>query len=206
MERKSPLKRILIISVCFVIAVSGPLMAQEESLLGRYHGSVGFDYVLMQHDTFAFDDAGIRLLMKGYGHLGDDWYLGGEASAGGNLSLFLAPSIGTVALEVNGKRAFGLTRHLILGLGAGVSWTNLEYIDSHWSLFSETPEERVEDWVLGAQVFADLTFRIEWATVGLSVKQTVTQDVDVVEQLDDIESDWDVSSLSIGVQAGFLIP
>jgi hypothetical protein len=201
--------RILLVSLLGLLALCQPLLAQDEPrsdpeppLLGMAHFACQFDYMFMQHRTFAFDDFGIHLGIKGYGHLGDDWYLGGEIGAGGAVGFIFGPTSDIGTIELNAKRAFSISSLLVMDLGGGVSLNSVDITD--WSLFSDDTV-KVEDWVLGMQALADIYFRFEWGLAGLSVKYMLTTDVSGYEEIDPGDPDYDMSSLMIGAQVGFLI-
>lgn len=182
-----------------ILAVGSASLAQDRPPLGGSHFAVEWDAMLLQHRTFETDDVGFYLGISGYGHIGRNWYLGGEIGGGGGFgTLFLGETSSYMPIELNAKRAFGLTRNLVADLGGGLSYSRVEYNQS----FSSDGD--VADWVVGAQVMGDGWFRAGRFLAGVKLKYQLTADVEGVDPVLSTGKGWDYSNLKIGVQIGFV--
>ena len=189
--------------LCTLVILTGATAsAQESPLLGTSHYSMEMAYMFLAHDTFAIDDYGVYLGLAGYGHLGDDWYLGSEIGVGGAFGLFGFDSSSYTPIEVNGKRAFSLSPRWAMDMGAGLSYSRVKFVNNAW--FSES--EIITDWVFGGQVLTNLYFQTGWAQVGLKIKYQLTTDVRGLEDLTLSSGGWDYTNLKISLQIGFRAP
>jgi len=182
-----------------ILALGSASLAQDRPPLGGSHFAVEWDAMLLQHRTFETDDVGFYLGLSGYGHIGRNWYLGGEVGGGGGFgTLFLGETSSYTPFELNAKRAFGLTRHLVADLGGGFSYSRVEYNQSFPS------DGDVADWVVGTQIFGDGWLRAGRFLAGVKLKYQLTADVKGVEPVISSGTGWDYSNLKIGVQIGFV--
>ena len=195
--------RTTIIVLIISIGIAAPSAAQDApGTLGSFQISADLSTMWMQHRTFDTDDGGLFAGLGVYGHLGDDWYIGGEIGTGSSLALLVFDDSSFVPVEVNAKRAFRLKNHIAADLGAGLCFGRVEY--SRSPLFwGETDE--VDQWVPGGQVFADLLFDAGGFFLGLKTKYQLTADADEVADLVSSDEGWDYSNFRFGIQFGFMI-
>jgi hypothetical protein len=195
------MKKTVCALACLLVALNGmAALAQDEAVLGKSHYTAELDAMFLQHRTFDTDDGGVYFGLAGYGHMGDNWYLGGEIGVGAGFGLFLVDSSSYMPIELNAKRAFALSPSFVVDLGAGLSYSRVEF--SHDSLFSDDDWE-VTEWVFGGQVMSDLYFKAGSFLLGLKVKYQLTQDVEDVASVISPDEGWDYSNLKIGFQIGF---
>ena len=191
----------LAISLVFLNGVAA--FAQEAPLLGKSHYSAELDLMFLQHRTFTTDDGGVFLGLAGYGHLGGNWYLGGEIGVGGGFGLFLIESSSFMPVELNAKRAYALSPSFVVDVGAGLSYNRVDFSYNPWG----TDNDRdVVDWVFGGQIFSGLTYKAGSFLIGLKFKYQLTADLPEVASLISPEDGWDYSNLRIGLQIGFMVP
>jgi hypothetical protein len=192
----------ILVTAALILGLAGvPAFAQEGPPLGRYHFTVATGPMVMQHVTFATDDAGIHFGLAGYRHMGRNWYLGAELGVGGSLAVFGASSdIGMI--EANGKYVVPLGGTFRLDLGGGFSYNHVTY--DEFSFFGED-SPAIDDWVLGAQVLSNANVKLGPLILGAHVKYMLTADVAGVQEIEDLEKGWDYSHLRFGLQVGFLI-
>ncbi|MCP4574106.1 MAG: hypothetical protein GY838_17230 [bacterium] len=191
-----------ILTIALTVLICTPALAQDAPLLGRNHFAAELDLMFLQHETFDTDDVGIYLGISSYWHLRNNWYLGGELGTGAAIGFFGLDSSGYVPIEVNAKRAYGLSENWIAGLGAGLSMAQVRFVDNIWNDDNVTHKE----WVPGFQVLADLIFQAGDFQIGLKTKYQLTTDLDKVAELTDSDGGWDYSNFKIGLQVGFRIP
>jgi len=174
-------------------AAQGVIHAEQKAPLGTGNFSLKLDYITFTDDWGDEDVNGMYVGLEGYGQIAPNLYLGGEIGAGsadvGITDLTFHP------IELNLKYAKEFVPNLIADFGAGVSYSyaSLE-IDDFWGLFME--EETVNDWLFGGQVFADLTFHIQWFSFGVNAKYQITEDFK--------DADVSLSNLRLGAQLGVL--
>jgi len=196
------MKKASMAAVFLLCATCIPSAAQERPLLGTYHFYLEYSSMLMQHVTFETDDVGIRVGLAGYRHLGRDWYLGVELGGGGSLTMFDNNSDVTF-VELNAKRAFALGDQFRFDLGGGLSYDTVHFDDS--GLFDWDDDGAIDDSVLGVQALANAHLKLGWFFLGANVKYMLTQDVEGVQEVEELEKGWDYSNLTVGVHAGFLL-
>jgi hypothetical protein len=197
------MKFVSVLTVCLVGLAGSPLAAQQAPPLGRYHAYFGFGAMVMQHVTFASDDAGPHVGAAVYRHMGQSWYLGAELGRGESFSLFGDDS-GITLCEVNAKRVFAPGRALRLDLGGGVSYNRVSY--DEYVLFGPDDGDRITDWVPGVQALTNAHLKLGRFLLGAHLKYMLTADVAGVPADPDRDKGWDYSNLTFGVQFGFLIP
>lgn len=170
--------------------------------LGRMHFSIEFATMGMQHRDFSTDDAGIYFGLSGYGHLGKDWYLGGEYGGGTSMSFFFADESSFYPLELNAKRGFRFSDIFCADLGGGLSYSRVHF-KRMFLFFSEG--EEIDEWVFGGQIFGDLMLEFGGVFLGLSAKYQLTTDAsDVADELEETDG-WDYTNYRIGLKLGFMI-
>ncbi|MFO7610482.1 MAG: hypothetical protein R6X35_15050 [Candidatus Krumholzibacteriia bacterium] len=197
------MKTLAIVAVSLVCLSSSPLAAQQAPPLGQYHGYLAFGAMVMQHVTFANDDAGPHVGAAVYRHLGQSWYLGAELGRGESFSLFGDDS-GITLCEVNAKRVFAPSGLLRLDLGGGLSYNRVTY--DEYVLFGPDDGEQISDWVPGVQALTNVHLKLGRFLLGAHLKYMLTGDVAGVPADPDTDKGWDYTNLTFGVQFGFLIP
>ena len=198
------MKKKVLALTCMLLVLNGmAALAQDAPLLGRSHYSLELDLMFLQHRTFDTDDGGVYLGLAGYGHLGNNWYLGGEIGVGSGFGLLLSDSSTYMPIELNAKRAFELAPSFIVDVGGGLSYNRVEF--SHDSWFTDNDFE-VTDWVIGGQMLCDILYKAGSIQLGLKLKYQLTADLKEVADLISPEEGWDYSNFKIGFQIGFLVP
>jgi len=194
-------KNITVALICtLLILTATTALAQKERAIGKSHYTAELAVMFMQHRTFETDDGGVYLGLAGYGHLGNNWYLGGEIGVGGGFGILSDESTFN-PIELNAKKAFPLSESWAVDIGGGLSYNRVKF--SHDSWFTDNDWE-VSDWVFGGQLMGDLYFKAGNFLIGLKLKYQLTADVpDVAAEISPIEG-WDYSNFKIGLQIGFL--
>lgn len=158
-----------------VILVSTNVSAEEKAPLGDGNFAVKLDYIAFTDSHFdkpGNEDDGLYLGIEGYGKVYSSFYLGGEIGTGTNIDLG-GEEITFQPVELNLKYAMETARNLVIDAGAGISYSFVEIQDR--PLFGTAGEKR-EDWLLGGQIFSDLTYKIKRFTIGVNAKYQLTQD------------------------------
>jgi hypothetical protein len=184
--------RLFVLIGVFVLA-STVASAQEKGPLGNGNFAVKLDYIAFtdgHFDDFVNEDDGMYLGLEGYGRIGSNWYLGGEIGTGTNID-FGGEEITFIPVELNLKYAKEAARNLVVDFGGGLSYS---YVEIEPSTFFGSGQEERDDWLLGAQVFADLTYKINWFSIGINGKYQITEDFK--------NEGIDLSNYRLGVQFG----
>jgi len=181
------------------VMTSTVVFAQEKAPLGKGNFAVKLDYIAFTDDHFdegGNQDDGLYIGLEGYGEISPNWYLGGEIGNAINIDLGGGEDIDFVPIEVNVKYAKETARNLVVDFGAGLSYSYVELQDLPlFSIFGDRGEKR-DDWLFGGQVFADLTYKIQWFTIGVNGKYQITEDFK--------DEGIDLSNYRLGVQLGFV--
>lgn len=176
----------------FVVA-STVVSAQEKAPLGNGNFAVKLDYIAFTDDHFdepGNEDDGLYIGLEGYGEISPNLYLGGEIGTAVNIDFFGGEDITFVPVEVNLKYAKEAARNLVVDFGAGLSYCYTEL--SYDPLFG--PRQERDDWLFGGQIFADLTYKIRWFSIGVNGKYQITEDFK--------DEGIDLSNYRLGVQLG----
>jgi len=218
------MKRVWLMSVSMILVMTcAAVHAQEKAPLGKGNFAVKVDYIAFTHDHWSDsgDDEGIYLGLEGYFEVAPNWYLGGEVGTAANLNLdpfgglFAGPilkyteaeevegdedDINFVPVELNLKYAMEAASHFVVDFGAGLSCSYVELDRPIYFLLDEnTVTSRTEtrdEWLFGAQVFADLTFKIRWFSIGVNGKYQITEDFK--------DDDFDLSNWRLGAHIGII--
>lgn len=179
---------------CLVLALAAAdACAQGESPLGNGTLALKFDYLRFtgRHLGSLDEDDGIYIALEGFRRIRPNLYLGGEIGQGTNVSLVFGEDIQFYVFELNLKYAGDLSPRLVLDAGAGPSYN---YVSIYELDFFDGNRER-DDWLLGGQAFADLTYRFGRFCAGLHAKFQRTQDFE--------GGRGDYSNTRVGVQFGY---
>jgi hypothetical protein len=189
------MKRLFLISISIVfVMTSAALHAQERVPLGNGNFAVKLDYITFTDDHFdkaGNEDDGFYIGLEGYGRIYGNLYLGGEVGGAVNVDIF-GEDISFFPVELNSKYAIELVPNLAVDFGAGVSYSYAKLQED--SLFRSGRER--SDWLFGGQFFADLTYKINWFSVGINTKYQITEDFR--------DEGLDLSNWRIGAQIGIV--
>jgi hypothetical protein len=91
--------------------------------------------------------------------------------------------------------------NFVVDFGAGLSYSYVELDRPVYFLMDDgnTVTSRTEtrdEWLFGAQVFADLTYKIRWFSIGVNGKYQITEDFK--------DDDFDLSNWRLGAQIGII--
>ncbi|MFC1864111.1 hypothetical protein ACFL1Z_09205 [Thermodesulfobacteriota bacterium] len=179
---------------CFIGAfavASTVVSAQEKALLGNGNFAVKLDYIYFTDNHFD-GAAGPYFGLEGYGKIASNLYLGGEIGSGTDVNLG-GEDITFVPVELNLKYANEVARKFVVDVGAGLSYS---YVGIQYSpLFGTYGKER-NDWLFGGQIFADLTYKINWFSIGVNGKYQLTESFK--------DEGIDLSNFRLGVQLGIV--
>ena len=190
------MKRLMLFCLigAFVVA-STAVSAQEKAPLGNGNFAVKLDYIVFtdgHFDDVGNEDDGLYIGLEGYGKITPNLYLGGEIGTGTNIDLG-GEEITFVPVELNLKYAKETARNFVVDFGAGLSCSSVEI--QYRPLFGAAREKR-DDWLFGGQVFADLTYKINWFSIGVNGKYQITEDFK--------NEGIDLSNYRLGVQLGIV--
>ena len=190
------MKRLFLISMCIVFAMSSAaLHAQERIPLGNGNFALKLDYIVFTDDHFdkpGNEDDGLYIGLEGYGQIIPNLYLGGEVGQAINIGI-LGEDISFFPVDLNLKYAIEAARNFVVDFGVGVSYSYVELRNE--TPFSSGWDER-NDWLFGGQFFADLSYKIDWFSIGVNTKYQITQSFR--------DEDFDLSNWRVGVQIGVM--
>jgi hypothetical protein len=183
---------LILIGIVYVLS-SANIHAQNLIPLGKYNFALKLGYNAFTDDYFTnIDDDGFYGGLEGYGKIASKFYIGGEIGQGGNWMSF-GEDLYFIPIEVNVKYASEFAQNLVVDFGAGISYSYATI--KRFSFFEQT-EER-DDWLFGGQIFADLSYRIIWLSIGINSKYQITQSFK--------DEDFDLSNYKLGVQIGIIL-
>jgi hypothetical protein len=220
------MKKVWLMSICMVLVMTcAAVHAQEKAPLGNTNFAVKLDYIAFTDDHWndAGEDDGLYIGLEGYFELTPNWYLGGEVGTATNIDLdvfgglWAGPilrsgladevegvenDISFVPVELNLKYAMEAVSNFVVDFGGGLSCSYVELDRPVYFLHPElenTVTSRTEsrdEWLFGAQVFADLTYKIRWFSIGVNGKYQITEDFK--------DDDFDLSNWRLGAQIGII--
>jgi opacity protein-like surface antigen len=218
------MKRVWLMSVSMVLVMTcAGVHAQEKAPLGNGNFAVKVDYIAFTDDHWSDsgDDEGVYLGLEGYFEITPNFYLGGEVGAAVNLDIDPFGGLGAYAtlryggvdevegteddinflpVELNLKYAMEAASHFVVDFGAGLSYSYVELDRPIYFLLNEnTVTSRTEtrdEWLFGAQVFADVTYKIRWFSIGVNAKYQITEEFK--------DADFDLSNWRLGAQIGII--
>ena len=190
------MKKLFLIStvIAFVIT-SATVHAQVVAPLGQGNIALKFDYIVFTDgffDNLGNEDDGLYIGLEAYGKIASNFYLGGEVGQAANISLG-GEEINFVPIEVNVKYAREFAHNFVADFGAGFSYS---YVALTNVIVFVTIEEERDDWLFGGQIFADLSYKINWFSIGLDAKYQITQSFN--------DEDVDLSNFRLGVHIGII--
>jgi len=190
------MKRLFLFLIALVFAVaSTAVYAAERAPLGKGNFALKLDYIIFTDSHFdrgGNQDDGLYVGLEGYGEILPNLYLGGEIGQAANVEM-AGEEISFVPLELNMKYATEVAPKLVIDFGGGISYS---YVELQYQVpFGPLQPER-DDWLFGAQFFADLTYKINWFSIGLNAKYQITEDFR--------NEDLDLNNFRIGVQIGIM--
>jgi hypothetical protein len=170
------MKRVILFSITVVFAMaSAAVYAAERTPLGKGNFALKLDYIVFTDSHFdrgGNQNDGLYVGLEGYGEILPNLYLGGEIGTATNVEM-AGEEISFHPLELNLKYAIEAAPKLVIDFGGGVSYS---YVELQYQVpFGRLQQER-DDWLFGAQFFIDLTYKINWFSVGLNAKYQVTED------------------------------
>ena len=186
---------ILFLFVGAFVVTSTVASAIEKASLGNGNFAVKTDYIAFTNGYFDRgdnQDDGLYLGLEGYGKITPNLYLGGEIGAGTNIEIG-GEEITFVPVELNLKYAKEAARNIVVDFGAGLSYSSAEI--QYRPLFGAAQEKR-SNWLFGGQVFVDLTYIINWFSIGVNGKYQITEDFK--------DESIDLSNYRLGVQLGIM--
>ena len=155
-------------STLFFLTISAiTCLAQEKAPLGIGNLVLKIDYIDFTDSSFIESD-GIYVGLEGYYSLSNNWYLGGEFGQATNISLFIGEEIDFFPVEINAKYALSSGTDFVLDFGAGMSYNKTGLTSNYVDMGNE--------WLLGGQIFAGLTYKIGWFAIGLNGKYQTTEE------------------------------
>lgn len=216
------MKTVWLMSISMILVMTcAAVHAQEKAPLGKGNFAVKLDYIAFTDDHWSDsgDDEGFYFGLEGYFEITPNLYLGGEVGAATNLDLDIFGGLGAyytlryggvdevegpesdinfVPVELNLKYAMEAASNFVVDFGAGLSCSYVELDRPIYFLLDEnTVTSRTEsrdEWLFGAQVFADLTYKIRWFSIGVNGKYQITEDFK--------DDDFDLSNWRLGMQLG----
>jgi len=214
---------LMLVSMVLVMTCAA-VHAQEKAPLGKGNFAVKVDYIAFTDDHWSDsgDDEGVYLGLEGYFEVATNWYLGGEVGTAANLDIDPIGGLGHyytlryggvdevegtedninfLPVEVNMKYAMEAASNFVVDFGAGLSYSYVELDRPVYFLMDDgnTVTSRTEtrdEWLFGAQVFADLTYKIRWFSIGVNGKYQITEDFK--------DDDFDLSNWRLGAQIGII--
>lgn len=191
------MKRVLLIAICMVfVMATAALHAQEKAPLGNSNFAVKLDYIAFtdsHFDELGNQDDGLYIGIEGYANISPNLYLGGELGTGTNIEAFGGEEITFVPVELNLKYAKEADNNFVVDFGAGVSYS---YAELEYQTFLGSVRDERDDWLLGAQFFANLTYKIHWLSIGVNGKYQITEDFR--------DENIDLNNYRLGVQLGIV--
>jgi hypothetical protein len=195
------IKSLFLISIYLLFAMTSEALCaqdiaapQEKAPLGKGNFALKLAYINFTDDHFderGSSDSGVYFGLEGYGRIMPNFYLGGEIGRAFNVDLLGGEEIDFIPIELNLKYAIEAARNFVVDLGVGVSYS---YVEIQYDPFLGPKEEKRDDWLLGGQVFTDLTYKIGWFAIGVDAKYQMTEDFK--------EENVDLSNWRLGIHIG----
>jgi hypothetical protein len=196
---------------------SKDIQAEQKAPLGTGNFAVKTDFITFTDHFFRLIDQEKRTYtgIEGYGKIDKDVYLGGElgfCSVSNDfqnddlLHQHRAYDTDLTYLELNAKYAKDLSPYFVIAAGGGLSWIKIDgTFEVHniilvGNQYIQTMDRRVPEsnWLLGGQIFTDLTFTYHWLQLGINAKYQMTQ------EMKSEGGDFDLNNYRLGAQIGAL--
>ncbi len=189
----------MLIGVVFVLSPA-VIQAEQKDLLGTGNFAVKINYIAFSDSFYSDinDEESAYVGIEGYGRIAPNIYFGGEFGYSSVTSENIFSSIlyglldaehdevnaDFTFLELNAKYAKDLGRYFVFDAGGGLSLNNADvsfetydWVEVDGTRISTLTAKREESqWLLGGQIFADLTFKFHWFMLGLNGKYQITTD------------------------------
>lgn len=187
-----------ILAILFVLSVS-VVRAEEKAPLGSGTFALKIDYIKFNATQIRNSnvDTGLYLGIEGYGHIGSNWYLGGEvgyANPQGSFTYMGTPydaELTFIPVEVNVKRALARSPHYVTSSGFGLS---LNFVEQKTR--ASGPPLTTDDILWGFQFFFDYNYKINNFFVGATFKFQVTDKFS--------DESYNYFNWRLGSQVGFM--
>lgn len=193
------------------------IQAEQKAPLGTGNFAVKTGLVAFTDHFFRLIDEERRAYtgIEGYGKIYKDVYVGGELGFCGVSNDFQdddllhqhrAYDTDFTFLELNTKYVKDLSPNFVIAGGGGLSWIKVDgtYEVHNFLLVGDrniqTMDRRVpeSEWLLGGQIFTDLTFTYRWFLLGINAKYQMTQEMKSEGE------DFDLNNYRLGAQIGAL--
>ncbi len=190
------MKRLFLFLITVVFAMtSTAVSAAERAPLGKGNFALKLDYIAFTDSHFdrgGNQNDGVYVGVEGYGEILPNLYLGGEIGTATNVEVG-GEEISFYPLELNLKYAIKAAPNLILDFGGGLSYS---YVELQFQVPFGPLQQKRDDWLFGAQFFMDLTYKINWFSIGLNAKYQVTEDFR--------DEDLNLNNFRLGFQIGIM--
>ncbi|GAB6059300.1 outer membrane protein [Desulfonatronum parangueonense] len=210
------MKKVIIAVFLAVLLSASTSVAQprlEGFALGQSNAAFKVDWISFQDSVFDVDlSDGVYLGVEAYHQIFPNLYLGGEigwaratndriVSLDGVNIHTIDTRVHFVPLELNLKYAAEVVPNVVLGFGGGLSYS---WLDLDVDIGGRSADVS-EDWVFGAQLFADVNYRFTPNLfAGVNVKYQWTEDMNVHLSGTNFRSDVDMNNFRLGVQVGYM--
>ena len=204
------MKKVILLSCCIVLLLAATsAYAADKFALGKGNLALKIDYINFTDDAFDEVDleSGVYVGLEGSLALMPNLYLAAEAGWAGTSNdddiTILGRSrnvdidVTYVPVELNLKYAAEFSPSWVFGIGAGVSYN---YMNIDVDIDGDGGDE--DDWLLGGQVFADLTYKTGAWFFGINGKYQITEDMELGD--DDLETDTNANNWRVGAQIGVM--
>lgn len=190
------MKKLFLFSTAIAFIITSAIVhAQVIAPFGQGNFALKFDYIVFTDGFFdnrGNQDDGLYIGLEAYAKIASNFYLGGEIGQAANISLG-GEDINFVPIEVNLKYTREFARNFIADFGAGISYS---YATLKNIIIFVTIEEERNDWLFGGQIFADLSYKINWFYIGLDAKYQITQSLQ--------DEDINLSNFRLGIHIGII--
>lgn len=196
---------------------SSDILAEQKAPLGTGNFAVKTDLITFTDHFFNLIDQEKRIYVgiEGYGKIDRGVYLGGElgfCSVSNDfqnddlLHQYRSYDADFWFLELNAKYAKDISPYFVISAGGGLSGIKIDgTFEVHNTIlvgneYIQTTDIRVPEskWLLGGQIFTDLTFTYHWFQLGINAKYQMTQ------EMKSEGGDFDLNNYRLGVQIGAL--
>jgi hypothetical protein len=209
-QQGGKMKKVILLSFCILLLFAATsAYAADKFALGKGNIALKVDYFSFTDDVFdEIDlDQGVYAGLEGSFAISPNLYLALEAGWAGtsndeDIIVFGIPTnvdidVTYVPVELNLKYAVEFAPRWVFGMGAGVSYN---YFNIEVDIDGASADE--DDWLLGGQVFADLTYKMGSWFFGINGKYQFTEDIELGPE--DIETDTNASNFRVGAQIGVM--